>query len=118
LQKTIIAWDSSYPYGGISRRHLELKKLVIVAETGIPDTFYRDRQAILEMDEILRRFTKNPQPLRVDLVHAVKDGRGNTTIFEAKRTNVEEWLPNPFSPGVFRMDDVMEKQLRKLTHGI
>ncbi len=114
LLSTIISWKNSYPNGAISKRHLELSKVVVVSQSGMPNVFYRDRQAILELDEVLRKFTKSPCPLQVELVHATKDDRGNMIIYEARRTNVEKWLPHPFSPGAFRMDDVMEAQLEKL----
>lgn len=109
----VIGWNNSYPLGSISETHLSLSKIVIASEHQIPDVFYRDRQALLEMDEILRRY-KNRAPLRIDLVHAKKDERGNMVIYETRRTNTEEWLPHPFSPGAFRMDDVMDAQLRKM----
>lgn len=114
ILSSILGWKNDYPQGIISDKSLRLQKVVVVSEIGIPDVYYRDRQAILEMDEILRRYTKSSQPLRVHLVHARKDERGNLFIYDAKRTNTEEWLPNPFSPGVFRMDDVMDAQLQEL----
>jgi hypothetical protein len=68
---------------------------------------YRDRQAILELDEILRMFKGSNSPLRVEIVKVGSN-------VEAYETNVEEWLPHPFSPGAFRMDDVTRAQLDKL----
>jgi len=102
----IISWRNSYPKGTIEEDRLRLSRLLIVGEKQMPHVFYRDRQAILENDEVLRRFTKNSLPLKVQIVQV--DG-------EAYETNVEEWLPHPFSPGAFRMDDVMQAQLENLT---
>ena len=93
---------------------MRLKKLVIASEGGVPSPFYRDRQAILELDEILRIYTGNPNPLRVEIIQAKDSVRGWAEAVEAFETNVEEMLPHPFSPGAFRMDDVMMAQLVKL----
>jgi cytidine deaminase len=100
----VIGWHNDYPKGAVDKNRLRLSKLVIVGEHTTPDVFYRDRQAILELDEILRKFTK-VGPLKVQIINF--DGL-------AYETNVEEWLPGPFSPGAFRMDDVMLGQLGKL----
>lgn len=105
VMNAINSWYSSYPKGTIDENRLRLSKLLVVGEKQIPHVFYRDRQAILENDEILRKFTKSSTPLKVEILQV-----GG----EAYETNVEEWLPHPFSPGAFRMDDVMMAQLGKL----
>lgn len=110
---SVISWKNSYPFGTISKRSLHLSKLLVVSETGIPDVFYRDRQAILELDEVVRRFTKKG-PLKIELVHAKESSNGSLVIHDSRITDTEEWLPHPFSPGAFRMDDVMDEQLAKL----
>lgn len=114
VMSAVINWMNSYPSGHVSDRHLRLKKLVIASEGGVPSPFYRDRQAILELDEILRIYTGNPNPLRVEIIQAKDSVRGWAEAVEAFETNVEEMLPHPFSPGAFRMDDVMMAQLVKL----
>jgi hypothetical protein len=101
----VISWHNDYPKGIVDESRLNLSKLVVAGEYFTPDVFYRDRQAVLEMDEILRKFTDCKHPLEVQIVNA----KG-----EVYETNVEEWLPAPFSPGAFRMDDVMHGQLGKL----
>lgn len=111
----VIGWRNSYPVGSISRRHFELKKLVIAGEWAVPDPFYRDRQAILELDEIVRRQTGRDEPLQVEIVRGAFDNNGWARADEAYLTDTEEWLPAPFTAGAFRMDDVIDAQLAQLT---
>ncbi len=103
----VMNWRNSYPRGSVSEKHLQLSRLVIAGGSGMGTPLYRDRQAILELDEILRMFKRSNSPLRVEIVKVGKN-------VEAYETNVEEWLPHPFSPGAFRMDDVLEAQLGQL----
>jgi cytidine deaminase len=110
----VLNWKNTYPTGETSRAHLLLSKLIVVGSAGIPNVFYRDRQAILELDEVLRRFISSEDPLRVELIHANRSSSGEVVLQHAKKTDTEEWLPYPFSPGAFRMDDVMQGQLQKL----
>ena len=109
----VLNWRSNYP-GGISKRHLNLSKLVVAGDGIMPDPFYRDRQAILELDEVLRLATGRTAPLEVQLIKAKDSRMGYAEAESAFRTNTAEWLPHPFSPGAFRMDDVMKAQLTKL----
>lgn len=103
----VMNWRNSYPRGSVSEKHLHLSRLVIAGGPGMDTPLYRDRQAILELDEILRMFKGSSSPLRVEIVKVGKN-------VEACETNVDEWLPHPFSPGAFRMDDVTRAQLDKL----
>lgn len=105
VMSAIINWRWNYPTGTVLDKRLKIRKLLVAGKRGIPDILYRDRQAILELDEVLRKYTKSPQPLKVQILN----GRG-----EVYETNVEEMLPGPFSPGAFRMDDVMLAQLGKI----
>ena len=100
-------WRNSYPRGLVSEKHMQLSRLVIAGGPRMGTPLYRDRQAILELDEILRMFKGSNSPLRVEIVKVGSN-------VEAYETNVEEWLPHPFSPGAFRMDDVTRAQLDKL----
>lgn len=108
IMSAVLHWRGDYPGTEVSERHLNLEKLVVVCRGKVPDPLYRDRQAILELDEILRRWKRNDTPLPVELVSV--DGKDYTL----KETNVSEWLPHPFTPGAFRMDDVMQAELEKL----
>lgn len=107
-------WRNRYLQGRVSEQYLNLEKLVIVGQHGLPQPLYRDRQAVLEMDELLRRYDPQRSPLRVELVHAVRDGDGRPSIVKAAQTDAKGWLPHPFTPGEFRQDDVLQAQLDKL----
>jgi cytidine deaminase len=108
IMSAVLHWCNDYPGGTVSERHLNLRKLVVAGRREIPHPLYRDRQVILELDEILRRFRGDSKPLEVELVQV-----NNNTVM-AGRSDVEEWLPHPFTPGAFRMDDVMLAELAKL----
>ncbi|QQG41473.1 MAG: hypothetical protein HYV90_04940 [Candidatus Woesebacteria bacterium] len=110
----VINWRNSYPLGTVSEKHLKLSKLVLASYGNMPKPFYRDRQAILELDEILRRYTGSKTPLPVEIVDASRITNGTVFVSSACSTDVEKWLPHPFTPGAFRMDDVMEAQLAQL----
>lgn len=105
VMNAINNWRWNYPTGNILDKRLRFKKLLVVGGDRIPHIFYRDRQAILEQDEILRKYTKKAEPLKVQMF--TKNG-------DAYETDVEEMLPSPFSPGAFRMDDVILGQLGKI----
>lgn len=107
VMAAVINWRNSYPTGSVSEKHLNLSRLVIAGSGEMNSPFYRDRQAILELDEVLRRFRGDNTPLKVEIVKLGK-------LAEAYETNVDEWLPYPFSPDAFRMEDVMQAQLEKL----
>lgn len=105
VMNAINNWRWNYPTGEVLDKRLRIRKLLVVGGAKMPHIFYRDRQAILELDEILRKYTRNSEPLKVQILDA------NGGSYE---TNVEEMLPRPFSPGAFRMDDVMLGQLGKI----
>lgn len=109
----LLNWKSNYPTGSLDDARLKLSKLILFGVGRTPSVFYRDRQAVLEMDEILRRYTKKGA-LDVQIVNVDPGYYENGRVIEAYVTNSEEWLPGPFSPGAFRMDDVMDAQLQKL----
>ncbi len=104
----ILYWKNSYPAGEISESHLNLSRVVIVGKEEIPSPFYRDRQALLELDEILRKYWGENNSLEIQLVNV--NGRG----ISAQKTDARESLPHPFTPGEFRMDDVIFGELAKL----
>lgn len=114
VMSAIMSWRNSYPLNSLSEKHLRLKKLVIAGEGGAPRAFYRDRQAILELDEILRIYTGREEPLPVQIAQVADNKLGWASATKAFQTDTEEWLPKPFSPGAFRMDDVMLSQLAQL----
>jgi len=107
VMSAVLHWMNDYPKRRVSERHLKLSKLVVAGGWKMVSPLYRDRQAILELDEILRRYNGNDEPLRVEIVRF--DDKVKVFV-----TDTDEWLPHPFSPGAFRMDDVMEAQLVKL----
>lgn len=104
----VLHWKNTYPKETISESHLGLARLVIVGRGKIPSPFYRDRQAILELDEILRRYSTKSKSLEIQLVNIEENG------LSARKTNAVESLPRPFTPGEFRMDDVIFAELAKL----
>lgn len=110
----VIHWRNSLLYSSSPKHSLHVEKLVIVGQHGIPQVLYRDRQAILEMDELLSQHNPDREPLPVELIHALRDGEGNPLVVQAATTNAKEWLPHPFTPGEFRQDDVLRAQLEKL----
>ena len=107
VMAAVLNWMNDYPAGSVSEKHMGLTKLVIAGGGEMINPFYRDRQAILELDEIIRRFRDDNVPLKVEIVKLGEK-------IEAYETDTDEWLPHPFSPGAFRMDDVMSAQLDKL----
>lgn len=71
----------------------DLDRITVVRRWGLPTNIeYRDRQALLELDEVLMKKHGRTEPLRVDLVHVDDNGP-----VEAVTTNTLEWLPRPFS---------------------
>ncbi len=109
VMSAIITWLNSDQVRTKSKESLNLSKLVIAGRGKMPNPFYRDRQAILEIDEILRRLNGDREPLRVEIVQ-----KTSTEEINVATTDVNEWLPNPFSAGVFGMNDVLDAQLVKL----
>jgi cytidine deaminase len=114
VMNAVMNWVNNYPKGVVRENMLNLSKLVIVGFDKRPNVFYRDRQAILELDEVLRRFKGTSEPLPVEIATIGEEYWRSREIQEVCRTDTEEWLPHPFSPGAFRMDDVMDAQLQKL----
>lgn len=107
VMAAILNWKNNFPARDELDKHLRLSRLVIAGGSEMINPFYRDRQAILELDEILRRYKGDNTPLRVEIIKLGQKA-------EAFVTDTDEWLPKPFSPGAFRMDDVMFSQLSKL----
>lgn len=108
ILSAILHWKNSSPVGEISKSHLNLSKVLVVAKGAMVSPFYRDRQALLELDEILRRYWGRTKSLEIQLVNV--DGN---EIF-AKKASAVNALPNPFTPEAFRMDDVIYKEMAKL----
>ncbi len=109
VMSSIITWLNSDQVRSTSKESLNLSKLVIAGRGKLPNPFYRDRQAILEIDEILRRFNGDREPIQVEIIQKVSSDEINVV-----KTDVAEWLPNPFSAGVFGMNNVLDAQLVKL----
>ncbi len=98
----IQTWRNTIPDDG-TVDHLDIDHVLIVGTGKIPQILYRDRQAILELDEVLRQCTGRTEPLPIHLVNVNEEH----TIVEANKTDAVEWLPHPFSPGNFGMQDVI-----------
>jgi len=76
----------------------------------LPDVYYRDRQALLELDEVLQTRFNRPGPMSVTCVN-IDTATGR--VAEAVQTNVGEWMPYPFSPRSFGMDSVIQQMAAK-----
>lgn len=100
------SWRNTLPLIG-RENHLRLDSIVVAGNEGIPDVLYRDRQALLELDEALMLHTGRKTPLPVFLIHMGAQGE----LIEAKGTDTKEWLPHPFSPVSFGMDDALKAQV-------
>ncbi len=85
-----IAWRNTIKPG---EKRPDLDRITVVQRHHLPTGIeYRDRQALLELDEMLMQKHGRTEPLRVDLVH-IDDGGP----VEAAITTTQEWLPHPFS---------------------
>lgn len=74
-------------------KYPDLDRITTVRRYGVPaNVEYRDRQALLELDEVLMKKHGRTEHLRVDLVHIDDSGP-----VEAATTTTLEWLPRPFS---------------------
>jgi len=108
----IIGWYNNYfascTSGEYPEESLYLSKLLLVGEGSAFHPLYRDRQAILELDEVLRSYTGNG-PLRIEMV-----GIKNDQPIRAWKTTADEWLPYPSTPGAKGMKGIIEKKLDKL----
>jgi cytidine deaminase len=103
-------WRNYILSGKGTERDLHLTKLVIAGRgDSIPHVLYRDRQVMLEEDEVLRQYRGDNTPLEVQIIQL--EGQGAT----AYQTNVVEWLPFPFSPKAFGMEKNIDDEVRKLT---
>lgn len=91
----------------------DLEKIIVVGFGSIPNVLYRDRQALLEHDEVLRLNANRKEPLPVYLLNVNPD---TGQIVAAATTNTAEWLPHPFSAGTFGMHDVIHGQYEKLMY--
>lgn len=72
----------------------------------LPNVYYRDRQALLELDEVLQTRFNRSIALSVTCMNIDTAGR---RVVEAVQTNVAEWMPYPFSPRSFGMDSVIQE---------
>ena len=88
----------------------ELRKIVIARYGALPKPLYRDRQAILELDEALMDYTGRFTPLPVELVELDQSGR----VMTAALTNTREWMPMPFTAGSFGMSEAVRGSLKGL----
>lgn len=89
---------------------MDLKRVVYAHfgdELTPPHVFYRDRQAMLEMDEVIARQVSRSGKLPVSLLSIDRDTQ---QVIGEWRTNTAEMLPYPFTPGEFGMDDAIEAQ--------
>lgn len=78
-----------------------------------PSMPYRDRQAALELDDIIRRITGRDTPLPV-IVNSYGIDEDTTYPAGSWITNTEEWLPFPFRPSEFGMDEALDQQADKI----
>ncbi len=90
---------------------LDFSKVVLGAYDRLPKPSYRDRQALLELDESLMLATGREKPLEVELVSF---DRQTGDVTGAAVTNSREWLPHPFSPAAFGMTRALERQIEVL----
>ena len=102
-----IAWESTLRPGD---RRADMDRITIVSMGGLPQVEYRDRQVLLEFDEMLMKKYLRPTALRVDLVHIDEGGP-----VEAATTNTLEWLPRPFSAALLGLS-VPEDQAERLRY--
>jgi len=96
-------WRNSHP-------EAELQKMVIARYDSLPSPLYRDRQALLELDEALMDHTGRKTPLPVELVHLDRMGK----VVQVAQTNTREWMPAPFTAGSFGMVDAVRGSLKGL----
>lgn len=109
ILSAIIGWENNIRKNRKSESGLCVNKVVIAGRGNMPNPFYRDRQALLELDEVLRRYRKDNKSIEVQIIQRTDSGE-----IYASKTNAREWLPNPFSAGTFGMESVLDKQLAKL----
>lgn len=103
-----IAWKQTIQPG---ETRADLERITVVRRWGLPTNIeYRDRQALLELDEVLMKKHGRTEHLRVDLVHVDDSGP-----VEAVTTNTAEWLPHPFSAASLGLP-VPEQQAERLEY--
>lgn len=109
LLASIQTWRNMLPFSDRDKdKHLAIEKIVIASIDGTPDVLYRDRQAALELDEVLRQHdSERTNPLPIFLMNVDASGQIQTI----HTTNTEEWLPHPFSPKSFGMEDALQAQV-------
>jgi cytidine deaminase len=111
------AYDSSPPlFNAIQTwrntdSDLSLSKVVIASSKDIADPSYRDRQALLEFDEAIMLATGRKKSLPIELVTFDPN---NKQVINAAMTDSREWIPHPFSPKDFGMDQALEDQISAL----
>lgn len=110
----VLNYQYNYPVGRIDRDKLSLRKLVVVGVGLMPHIYYRDRQALLGLDEALRRFTGKADPMEVEIINVAGDYWESGRVNKIYKTDSEEWLPHPFTAGAFRRDDIVLAKLGKL----
>jgi cytidine deaminase len=98
----VTTWEN-HPHS--THHRTDMNYITVVREGGIPDVTYRDRQKILELDEVLRLEDGRTEPLPVHLVR-LESGK----VVDAAITDTSEWLPYPFTPGEFGMHDVIQSR--------
>lgn len=75
----------------------------------LPEVFYRDRQALLDLDDTLQLVTGRKEPLPVVLLTLDRETR---KIVNAARTDSSSWLPYPFKATAFGMEAAVEQIAR------
>jgi cytidine deaminase len=88
----------------------DLSEIVVVGLGKIPHLLYRDRAALLELDEILRKGGRTI-PLPIYLVAVDPE---TFLPLKAQVTNTEECFPNPFSAGAFGMTEALDRNYKAL----
>lgn len=98
------AWRSAFDR---QKNAHDMAQIVVVRYGALPKVLYRDRQALLELDEVLRIGQGRKEPLPIELLHL---DPSTNQVAAAAQTTTAEWLPYPFSPGAFGMHDALRAQ--------
>lgn len=109
ILNSVIMWRYNNP-------DVQLDKLVVVGYDFVPSPLYRDRQAFLELDESTSLVTGRQKPLPVELISIDSNANSSSVgyVDGAWVTDSRQWLPYPFSPRDFGMNDALLNQLRNL----
>ncbi|MCL4384216.1 cytidine deaminase [Patescibacteria group bacterium] len=111
ILSAIQTWRNTLPLEPYDYSHFHLTKAV-VASFQRPHIFYRDRQALTDLDELIRLKFPSLGPLPVDMLQV--DSKTLRPL-QAWRTNAAEWLPFPYTPSSFGMHDTLHQLLTQLT---